>query len=80
METAGGGGSISRKPAEAAVRILFSSHFFPPGIGGIEEVGGILAHEFTRAGHEVIVITQTREQTGPLPFEVRRAPAWATSP
>jgi len=74
METAGGGGSISRKPAEAAVRILFSSHFFPPGIGGIEEVGGILAHEFTRAGHEVIVITQTREQTGPLPFEVRRAP------
>ncbi len=55
------------------MKILFSSHFFPPGVGGIEEVGGILANEFTRAGHEVIVVTQTRE-VAEFPFEVRHAP------
>jgi glycosyltransferase involved in cell wall biosynthesis len=54
------------------VKILFSSHVFPPGVGGIEVVGGILAHEFTRRGHEVIVVTQTAGH-GKFPFEVRRA-------
>ncbi len=57
------------------MRILFSSHFFAPGIGGIEQVGGILAHEFASLGHEVIVITQTSEPApDPFPFEVRRRP------
>jgi len=61
------------------VKILFSSHFFPPDIGGIEEVGGILAREFTRRGHEVIVVTQTTKE-GPFPFEVRRRPRLAELP
>ncbi|MGA3170680.1 MAG: glycosyltransferase family 4 protein [Chthoniobacteraceae bacterium] len=55
------------------MNILFSSHFFPPGIGGIEEVSRILALEFTRRGHEVIVITQSPGHAD-FPFEVRRAP------
>ncbi len=55
------------------MRILFSSHLFPPSVGGIEEVGGILAREFTRAGHEVIVVTQTQE-AAEFPFEVHRQP------
>ena len=55
------------------MKILFSSHFFPPDVGGIEEVGGILAREFTRAGHEVIVVTQTGE-VAQFPFVVRRGP------
>ncbi len=59
-----------------AVKILFSSHLFPPSVGGTEEVGGILAHEFTRAGHEVIVLTQTRE-VADFPFDVRRNPGLA---
>jgi glycosyltransferase involved in cell wall biosynthesis len=58
------------------VKILFSSHFFPPGIGGIEVVSEILAGEFTRAGHEVIVVTQTG-QTAEFPYEVRRRPGAA---
>jgi glycogen(starch) synthase len=55
------------------VKILFSSHFFPPGVGGIEEVGGILAREFIHAGHEVIVVTQTQE-VAQFPFQVWRQP------
>jgi glycosyltransferase involved in cell wall biosynthesis len=53
------------------VKILFSSHFFLPSVGGIEEVSCILAHEFVRQGHDVIVVTQTRGEAQ-LPFEVRR--------
>jgi len=65
------------------VKILFSSHFFPPGVGGIEEVGGILAHEFARRGHEVIVVTQTMQtmETGDrFPFEVMWGPRLAELP
>ncbi len=61
------------------MKILFSSHLFPPGIGGIEEVGGILAREFARRGHEVIVVTQTPGE-GTFPFEVRRGPSLADLP
>ena len=52
------------------MKILFSSHFFPPSVGGIEEVSGILAHEFARRGHDVIVVTQTRGASR-FPFEVK---------
>jgi glycosyltransferase involved in cell wall biosynthesis len=41
------------------MKILISSHAFAPSIGGIETVGGLLAREFVRAGHEVRVVTQT---------------------
>lgn len=41
------------------MRILFSSHVFAPGVGGIETVSRLLADEFVRQGHEVRLITQT---------------------
>jgi glycosyltransferase involved in cell wall biosynthesis len=60
------------------VKILFSSHFFAPSVGGIEEAGELLAREFASVGHEVIVTTQTgSEPAEPLPFEVRRRPGAA---
>jgi len=57
------------------VRILFSSHSFSPNIGGIETVSEILAAEFSRAGHEVRLVTQTEadDQT-PRPYAVIRRP------
>jgi glycosyltransferase involved in cell wall biosynthesis len=58
------------------VKILLSSHFFAPSVGGIEEVGEVLAREYSNLGHEVIVVTQTAEETS-LPFEVRRQPGLA---
>jgi len=57
------------------MRILISSHFFHPSVGGIEEVSRILAHEFVRAGHDVKVVTQTSENDeADFPFAVHRCP------
>jgi len=58
------------------VKILLGSHFFSPFLGGIETVSLLLAGEFVRAGHEVRVITQTREDDGCAhPFQVVRGPS-----
>ena len=60
------------------MKILFSSHFFHPSVGGIEEVSRILAYEFARAGHEVRVVTTTRARRGAgldYPFRVFRRPS-----
>jgi glycogen(starch) synthase len=58
------------------MRILISSHFFHPSIGGIEQVGLVLANEFSLAGHEVRVVTTTRESSNEVfPFEVIRRPS-----
>lgn len=58
------------------MKILLSSHFFHPSVGGIEEVSRILAHEAIRAGHEVKVVTQTRESDGvDFPFSIHRGPS-----
>ena len=46
------------------MKILISSHAFPPSIGGIETVGRLLASEFMRLGNEVMVVTQTPTQEG----------------
>ncbi|MDR3404567.1 MAG: glycosyltransferase family 4 protein [Chthoniobacter sp.] len=57
------------------MKILLSSHFFHPSVGGIEEVSRILAREFILAGHEVQVVTQTREDDGTsFPFAIHRRP------
>jgi glycosyltransferase involved in cell wall biosynthesis len=59
------------------MKILFSSHTFFPNIGGLESVSLLLAREFTRAGDQVKLITQT--PVGPsepsFPFEVIRQPS-----
>lgn len=57
------------------MKILLSSHFFHPGVGGIEGVSRLLATEFVRAGHEVKIITTTREDDGSaFPFGIVRRP------
>lgn len=43
------------------MKILMTSVFFYPHIGGIETVTEYLADEFTRLGHSVIVVTNTKE-------------------
>lgn len=58
------------------MKILLSSHFFHPNVGGIEEVSRVLAHEFSTAGHEVRVVTQTLGNDGSeFPFVVARRPS-----
>ena len=47
------------KPSSALVKILLSSYVFSPSVGGIETVSALLAPEFVKAGHEVILITKT---------------------
>lgn len=57
------------------MKILLSSHFFHPSVGGIEEVSRILAREFTRVGHEVRVVTQTAQNdNADFPFPIYRRP------
>jgi glycogen(starch) synthase len=58
------------------MKILFSSHFFYPSVGGIEQVSLALAREFALAGHQVKVVTSTGEfGSVPFPFEVIRRPS-----
>ena len=46
------------------MKILLSSHFFHPSVGGIEEVSFNLAHKFVQLGHEVKVIGPQEEVNG----------------
>jgi glycosyltransferase involved in cell wall biosynthesis len=60
------------------VKILLSTHVFPPSIGGIESCSLDLALSFSRMGHEVEIITQT---VSGLPaddhgLKVWRRPSW----
>jgi glycosyltransferase involved in cell wall biosynthesis len=57
------------------VKILLSSYVFAPSVGGIETVSALIAPEFIKAGHEVILITHTKEQDSiERPYEVIRRP------
>ena len=56
------------------MKILLSSYVFPPSMGGIEVVSAMLAEEFHRLGHEVKVVTQTKEAGGTFDFDVIRRP------
>ena len=60
------------------MKILISSHAFAPSIGGIETVSRLLAHEFFRLGHEVVVVTQSvGESAEKFPFPIYRQPSVA---
>ena len=52
------------------MKILLSSHFFHPSVGGIERVSYTLAQEFVKEGHEVIVVTATRRE-GEIDFPLK---------
>lgn len=57
------------------MKILLVSHFFHPSVGGIEQVSYLLAHGFAALGHEVQVVTGTKEEDGrAFPFLVHRQP------
>ncbi len=60
------------------MKILLSSYVFAPSIGGIETVSALLAPEFLRAGHEVVLITLTEKDDGvEYPYPIIRRPSAA---
>jgi len=62
--------------AEAILKILLTSHYFYPSIGGIESVSRRLAGDFVAAGREVRVATLTAEPgKEELGYEVIRRPS-----
>jgi len=57
------------------MKILISSHFFHPSVGGIQQVSYTLAHSFVKAGHEVAVVTTTRDKSDVnFPFRIISRP------
>jgi glycogen synthase len=57
------------------MKILISSFAFYPSIGGIETMSMLLAEELTTRGHEVTVVTYTRNPVeDEFPFYVLRRP------
>ena len=57
------------------MKILISSYAFSPSIGGIETASALLATEFVKAGHEVVLVTSTREEDRiSWPFKIYRRP------
>jgi glycogen(starch) synthase len=58
------------------MKILLSSYVFAPSIGGIETVSLLIAPEFIKAGHEVVLITLTRKEDDvERPYPVIRNPS-----
>lgn len=58
------------------MKILFLSHNFPPFIGGIETNSDILSRAFFKAGHEIRILTWTKESSKNIfPFPIVRNPS-----
>jgi glycosyltransferase involved in cell wall biosynthesis len=58
------------------MKILFTSYVYAPSLGGIESVSSLLVHEFLKAGHEVKVVTKTKETDDvPRPYDLIRNPS-----
>lgn len=58
------------------LKILFLSHNFHPFIGGIEVISDILAQAFTKAGHDVHLLTWSKDSTKKaFPFTIIRSPS-----
>jgi glycosyltransferase involved in cell wall biosynthesis len=58
------------------MKILLISHFFKPGIGGIETISEQMANMFSEEGHEVTVITTTpNSELDTFNFKVIRNPS-----
>ena len=61
------------------MRLLMTTPYFSPSLGGMETVAECLANEFVALGHEVVVATSTAEDDGiQRPFTVLRAPSLLT--
>lgn len=50
------------------MNILVSSHAFAPSLGGIETVSALLAEEFVKMGHSVVIVTQSAGETAETEF------------
>ncbi len=74
----GHGATAHGPPGLAILNILFCSVPFHPSIGGTETVSALLAEQFHRAGHRVVLVTRSAA-AGPErdPFEVVRQPSAA---
>lgn len=60
------------------MKILISSHFYYPSIGGVERFSFLMARAFSQQGHEVIIVTDISDKAGKTPaekFEVIRQPS-----
>jgi glycosyltransferase involved in cell wall biosynthesis len=50
------------------LNILVSSHAFAPSLGGIETVSALLAEQFVKADHSVVIVTQSAGETDRTEF------------
>jgi glycosyltransferase involved in cell wall biosynthesis len=60
------------------MKILITSHFFWPSVGGVQTFIEILAKEFVKLGHEVILVTHTlndSSETKKFPYRIFRQPS-----
>lgn len=57
------------------MKILLSSYFFYPHVGGVEAFSAMLAEQFTLRGHEVVVITDTTAESEARQYKVVRHPS-----
>lgn len=58
------------------MRILLCSYWFHPSFGGVESISKILAEEWTSAGHQVTVVTETAGESMNAPYTVVRQPSF----
>jgi glycogen synthase len=60
------------------MKILLGSRSFAPALGGIETVSRLLAEQWQRSGHQVVVVTSTTSSNADdLPYRVIRRPKTA---
>ncbi len=60
-----------------SLKVLLLSHRFYPDLGGIETITEFLADSFSKAGHEVHLLTWSKDKTGKtFPFAVIRDPGY----
>jgi glycosyltransferase involved in cell wall biosynthesis len=57
------------------MRILLGSHWFAPSIGGVEIISAVLADEFTKAGHQMTVLTSTPGSPMDTAYRIVRNPS-----
>jgi len=70
--------SVGTSSGVALLKIFFYSRPFHPNVGGLETVSLLLAREFVRAGHDVVVVTESSGDggDGDFPFAVIRHPSF----
>jgi len=60
------------------MRIVLTSYWFSPSVGGVQTSSKIFAEEFAKAGHSVTVVTNTPGPASEGPYQVVRQPSYRT--